>query len=305
MPFFIILFVAGIALLQQQAALPPLVWAAALPPSILFAWMVRTQRWLRFSAIAVCCFTAGFFYAATRAQIRMADALAPEWEGRDIKIVGVVAGLPQQYERSVRFEFDVERVLTPDAHVPTHIALSWWGSAGKDGQRAPQLDIKPGERWQLTVRLRRPRGSANPHGFDYEAWLFERDIRATGAVRPKSGGRRIAAMVHKPAYWIDFTRERLRARILQALPDKPYAGVLVALAIGDQRAIPPDQAADIVIDNWSGNIEVVHHFRCLSRWRDVRQTAHRCTLGMLIIVVRPIFRALHSIRFAERTDKKI
>ena len=33
----------------------------------------------------------------------------------------------------------------------------------------------------------------------------------------------------------------MRARILQALPDKPYAGVLVALAIGDQRAIPADQ----------------------------------------------------------------
>ena len=33
----------------------------------------------------------------------------------------------------------------------------------------------------------------------------------------------------------------LRARILAALPDRPYAGVLVALAVGDQRAIPPDQ----------------------------------------------------------------
>ena len=171
----------------------------------------------------------------------MNDALAPEWEGRDVQIVGVVASLPQPYERSVRFEFDVERVLTPDADIPTHIALSWWGSASKDGQRGTLPDVKPGERWQLTVRLRRPRGSANPHGFDYEAWLFERDIRATGTVRPKSGSRRLDAMVNKPAYWIEVTREQLRARILQALPDKPYAGVLVALAIGDQRAIPADQ----------------------------------------------------------------
>ncbi len=245
MPYLILSFVAGAALLQQQAALPPLVWGVVLLPLLGVAWVLRRQRWLKIILLSACCFGAGFFYAATRAQWRMDDALPPAWEGRDVQIVGVVASLPQHYERSVRFEFDVERVLTPDAVVPSHIALTWWAGAAKnaarEGARSAAQDVKPGERWQLTVRLRRPRGSANPHGFDYEAWLFERDIRAIGTVRPKSGARRLDASVHHPAYWIEATRERLRARILQALQDKPYAGVLAALAIGDQRSIPPDQ----------------------------------------------------------------
>lgn len=240
-PLLIILFVAGVALLQQQAALPPLMWWGALPPVLLLAWLSRGQRRVWLPLLALSCFCAGFLWAATRAEMRLNDALPPEWEGRDLQIVGVVASLPQQYERSLRFEFDVERVLTADAVLPPHIALSWWGTAAKDGERGTLPDLKPGERWQLSVRLRRPHGSANPHGFDYEAWLFERNIRATGTVRPKSGARRTAAFVHQPKYWVQAARERLRARILQALPDQAYAGVLAALAIGDQRAITPDQ----------------------------------------------------------------
>lgn len=84
MPLFIILIVAGVALLQRQGAVPPLVWAAGLLPLLLCAWLVRRRRWLRLGIIAVCCFATGFFYAATRAQLRLNDALPPAWEGREV-----------------------------------------------------------------------------------------------------------------------------------------------------------------------------------------------------------------------------
>lgn len=241
----ILCFVAGAWWLQQQPALPDTASAWAMGALGLAAAVIRpagaAARLARGALVNAGCLALGFSWAAWCAQQRLADALPAVWEGRDIAIIGVVAALPQAYERGVRFEFDVERVLTPGAQVPARIVLSWWGSPARDDLPAGFPALSAGERWELTVRLKRPRGTANPYGFDYEAWLLERNLRATGYVRPKAGSRRLAPLVHRPAYWIERVRQQVRARIQAALPEAPYAGVIAALAIGDQRAIPPEQ----------------------------------------------------------------
>lgn len=241
----IVCFVAGAWWLQQQAALPDTGWTWVLAAAGLATTVVRFESVTLRLACGLCvkaaCFALGFSWAAWCAQQRLADALPAEWEGRDIAVIGVVAGLPQTYERGVRFEFDIERVLTPQARVPEHIILSWWGSPARNDRPATFPPLNAGERWQLMARLKRPHGTANPHGFDYEAWLLELNLRATGYVRPKGGSHRLASMVHEPKYWIERARGMIRARIQAALPDAPYVGVIAALAIGDQRAIPPEQ----------------------------------------------------------------
>lgn len=239
MRLYIVFFACGVWLLQRQPELP----------DMLFAWLVvlgapawrlaRSERQaLRragVAAMAVLALLAGFFWAATMAHLRLADSLPPEWEGRDIELIGVVSSLPQPYERSVRFELDVGEVLTPGASVPERIVLSWWGRPGA------LPEVRPGERWRYTVRLKRPHGTANPHGFDYEASLLERGVRATGYVRPRGAQQRLHAMVHRPGYWVEAVREHLRSRILEALAERPYAGIIAALVMGDQRAIPAEQ----------------------------------------------------------------
>jgi len=241
----VLCFVAGAWWLQQQAVLPDAGWAWALGAVGLAVTAARPERGalrlLRGLLVKSAFFALGFSWAAWCAQQRLADALPAEWEGRNIAVVGVVAGLPQAYDRGVRFEFDIERVLTPGARVPQHIVLSWWGTPARDDRPATFPSLEPGERWLLTVRLKRPHGTANPHGFDYEAWLFERNLRAAGYVRPKTARERLATMVHEPRYWVERARGAIRSRIQAALPDAPYAGVIAALAIGDQRAIPPEQ----------------------------------------------------------------
>ena len=236
----IIAFALGVCLLQQQPQLPPLVWALALLPLLAAWWRLQRRTPLAAALCAGLMFAAcGFFYAAARAEWRMAERLPQQWEGVDLTLTGVVAGLPQPFAGGVRFDFDVEQVDPDAARVPPRIALAWYQSANR-GEFQDATPVRAGERWRLAVRLRRPHGSANPNGFDYESWLLQRAVGATGYVRAR-GAARLSDFVPRPAYLIERARELLRERYREALPDYPYAGILIALAIGDQNAINAQQ----------------------------------------------------------------
>lgn len=186
----------------------------------------------------------GFSYAAWRAESRLADALPPTLEERDLHIRGVVDDLPQNSGAASRFAFAVEQVVTPGAVVPHRISLAWFAPrAAPDGDPLPPPRVHPGERWDLAVRLKRPHGTVNPDGFDLEAWLLEHELRATGYVRDDASNRRVDAFAGRPGDYVQRSRERVRDRVGAALPGAPYAGVLMALAIGDQRAIAEPQWA--------------------------------------------------------------
>jgi competence protein ComEC len=225
-------FAAGAAFLQQQAALPAAGWLWALPFLLPLLWLKRL--------VVPVCFAAGFLWAAGWAHWRMADRLAPELEGRDIAVVGVVASLPAVGERSVRFEFDVEAAPGGEK-LPRRLLVSWYRAAF--WEEAPAVlasAVHPGERWLLTLRLRRPHGLVNPHGFDYEAWLVDRGVGATGYVRSR-GEQRLLGTRNGVMDGIEKAREAVRDRFLGTLGPTPAGGILAALAVGDQRAISSEE----------------------------------------------------------------
>ena len=247
-------FAAGAVVLQWQAVLPDAALCAA---GAAVAGMVGTLSrfgpgrgqqpryagWARHAGSAFTLVAAallGFAYAAWRADVRLADALPPEWEGKDIALVGVIDDLPQVTERGKRFAFAIERVETPRAIVPRRLSLAWYGQWQKGGATDEVPDLAAGERWRLVVRLKRPHGNVNPGGFDLEAWLLENGLRATGYVRRDAANARLAAFAGRASDHVQRVRAAVRSRILAALPTARYAGVIVALAIGEQRAIPED-----------------------------------------------------------------
>lgn len=236
----------GVGWLQVQAALPsPLALGLLAAGILLLGCGVRIagRSLVRIPLLVACGALAGFCWAALFAQHYLSVSLSKELEGKDVVVVGTIDSLPNAFAQGVRFNFAVERAHDAQGspiELPPKLALSWYAGYGH-GTAQPAFNVQAGERWQLLVRLRRPHGNANPFGFDYEAWLLEQNLRATGTVRPDRQAvpinRRLDDFVPGFSHAVERGRGWLRDRIFAALPDKQYAGVIVALVIGDQRAI--------------------------------------------------------------------
>lgn len=243
-------FVMGVCFLQVQAALPSVVYLVGLLVlGVLLGFVTHKfcRRPLQVPIWILCGALLGFAWAALFAQYYLQQELPSEWEGKDVTVIGTIDSLPTHFGHGVRFHFKVEQVLPQDGElpvIPSLLALSWY-TAFRPSERQIVRDVQPGARWRLTVRLKRPHGNANPNGFDYEVWLLEKKLRATGYVRPDKPAAHFAMLKNQQLQPFVFSvgnvimvsRGWLRQRILMALPDHAYAGVLVALVIGEQRAI--------------------------------------------------------------------
>ncbi len=232
-------FLAGVLLLHRLPAVPAPGWLAAVGLLALLTALAAGRLWgprpRAALALALAAWTAAGFARALADALRWeAAALPPALEGRDLVLEGVVAGLPEPRPHGVRFRYRPERVTAPGAGralpVPGELRLAWFG-------RPPPL--APGERWRLTVRLKRPAGFMNPGGFRYEDWLYRHGFAGTGYVR---GGSRLT---QPQGHHVDRLRQRLRARLRAALGGHPLTGPLTALALGDRSAMTPGQWATL------------------------------------------------------------
>lgn len=258
-------FIAGVALQLQQAALWPAadhraLVVLALALAAIFCGVLKHFK-IPGVALAVLLLAAllGFGLTGWRAAAFQSGALDPALEVRDIAVTGTVLAMPQSSEDGVRFRLAVEsaRLDGRAIKLPPQILLGWYaGFAGRETkassaeysdaselalepQRKPQL-LRAGERWQMTVRLKAPHGNSNPHGFDYELWLWEQGLQATGYVRAGPHDAPPARLPNSWRYWlypVEQARQAVREAIYQRVDDRQLAGVLAALVVGDQNAI--------------------------------------------------------------------
>lgn len=290
-------FVAGVCWLQQQATLPENVTIWILPLLVILIagianYNTQFARFLN-TFLIFCFFLAlGFLWAAFNAHWRLANELPEAWESRDIVVIGVIAKLPEITRQGTRFQFDIEKIQTEGAYVPHHILITWY-------QQHKPITVQPGERWQLVVRLKRPHGNANPYVSDTEIKYLERNIRAIGYVRHSDKNIRLDEQIHTPFYFVERLRDQIRKRFNEILPNHSYIGVLVALAIGDQRSIPKNQW-ELFIKTGTNHLMAIsglhvtmisgiafaffYRFWCRFPWLIARLPARKFALGAGLII---------------------
>ncbi|HEY6940378.1 DNA internalization-related competence protein ComEC/Rec2 [Dokdonella sp.] len=169
----------------------------------------------------------GFGWCAFQAGGALDARLPAELEGRDVLVTGTIDGLPLRRDDATRFVLRVDDARLDGADLPLRgrVRASWYD--------APAGVPAACERWQLLLRLKRPRGLVNPGGFDAERQALERGIVAVGYVREAGDDRRVAARTA----CIDRLRESVADGIAARVADAHDAALLRAFAIGDTRGL--------------------------------------------------------------------
>ena len=240
-------WVLGSALQLQQADLWPAskyAWFMALAP-VLYAWAASKNiaSVLRFLGAGVAAAAFAFAMCGLRSHLFLAQALDPVWEGRDVLVSGVVTDMPQRNTAGLRFRLKVESAQWQGqvATVPPLVDVGWYANVYPVGdmqglQRQPG-EVQAGERWTMTLRMKAPHGSRNPHGFDYELWLWEQGVQATGYVRAGANDPTPQRLAQTWTHPVALARQVLRERIFVAVEQRQAAGLIAALVVGDQSAI--------------------------------------------------------------------
>ena len=250
--------------LKHRSHTVPAITTAAHPLFAAFA-SHAAKRYITLTIFHIIMINIGIMFSSYVGYSVIKHRLPDDLAGVDIVVTGKVVSVPvrsSSYFKSKeavhvqRFLFDVSSfdVAGPghtesaqhyaDANVegfPRHIRLSWHNGT-----------VRAGEYWRMKVRLKPPHGFMNPGGFDYEAWLFQQGIHATGYVRNSDDNKQLVALIteHSMGLIGGLSVNRLRENISQRLDvlaveagvEYSSAFALVkALAIGDKSSISSSQ----------------------------------------------------------------
>ncbi|WP_426689720.1 DNA internalization-related competence protein ComEC/Rec2 [Rhodanobacter ginsengiterrae] len=216
----------GVLLVQWLPQLPSRGWLAlSLPIIVLLAWRCPRWRWLA-------CLLFGVAWAAWRGGLAMDARLPRALEGVDLVAVGTIVDLPLAHPDASRFTLRVERATLDGQPVALRgrVTVSWYDDA-------PPL--RPCSRWQLSLRLKRPRGLMDPGAADSERSALERGIVATGYVRDDPDN----TLLDGRRWCVAATRDAVARGIAARVRDHHDAALLQAFTVGDTRGLQPQDWA--------------------------------------------------------------
>ncbi|NOR37559.1 MAG: DNA internalization-related competence protein ComEC/Rec2 [Woeseiaceae bacterium] len=157
----------------------------------------------------------------------------------------------QVIEARIPAEFVGDSIMTevrvidfPQVHGPTVSMMGevrdnpWVSGRIRISWYEPDAEIHLGDVWRLELRLRRPRGTANPGVFDYETWLFRERVAATAYVVDSQRNALIRSGDLGP---INRLRRRVVERTVAVVTEPERAAVLSAISVGARHLVVREQ----------------------------------------------------------------
>lgn len=215
-----------------------------------------TTKLLSVISVLFCIFSLGFIWASVFAHARLQHGLPKMLEQQSIEIEGVIATQPQLTQYGWRIQLDISNVHAPVAakdafnrsHFPKRVSLNYYPNQpnftaqthAQNQSQSINTVFNVGERWRMTVSLKKMHSTINPHGFDFEAWAMSERIDATGTIKNKLPMEKLAHFVWQPTYVIEKARAHIQQYMSQTLAKHAHSGLLQALVMGGQNQITPN-----------------------------------------------------------------
>ena len=192
----------------------------------------------------LCCLLLGMLWGFSYGYQAFSSQLSDQYDKQEFIIRGSIDGFVDKQDHRLRFKVLVNSAHLNDSKTITlasndlnYLLLSWYGDDEVNSV------VEAGSFWQLVVRLRKPRGMLNHSGFDYQAWLFENAISATGYVVTSELNQPLTASSCSVLCRLNSQISRLRERILNAINLSNLSlrnkAVIGALTLGNKRGLAP------------------------------------------------------------------
>ena len=232
----------GIFSVSFFPVLPPLALLLLMALCTLLTWYCRQYLLL--------CLLLGIEYGSLYGHYLLQQQLPQALDGETFIIQGVVSDLPQYHDRAVRFQLIINTIVPENRHqqavkglLDKKVSLSWYSKGFE--QKHAAIKIVTGDVVKLVVKLRRPRGFVNPGGFDYQGFLLQKGIVATGYVKADSRNQLLHNVCHQQQADLLLNPHCLRHSLAEHfsayLSSSEAIGPFLGLLIGDKRLISQQQ----------------------------------------------------------------
>ena len=138
-----------------------------------------------------------------------------------VQVTGMVSSLPQHRDHALRFWLKTREGV---------LELNWY---------QPFPELKPGQIWQIWIKVKHPDFQNNPGEFDYAAYLKRQGVIAAGYVQNRPDNHLLESQAWQvPTEWLRYV---VYQKVVVATQGLSMQGILIALILGDKTLLNPVQ----------------------------------------------------------------